>query len=199
MTTLAHPLRLALTPRTARLSQSLTNTILITVGVGFMATMAQVAIQPAGWPVPITGQTFGMLLIGASYGAALGVSTLGAYLLIGALGAPIFSQGNSGFAVLFGPTGGYLFGMLLASFAVGYLAERKWDSKVPTALLQMLICESLIFIPGVLMLAASYHMGLGDAFYNGCVKFLGVEAIKIALAGTLLPGIWAVLARLRTK
>ena len=199
MTTLAHTLRLALTPRTARLSQSLTNTILITVGVGFMAAMAQIAIQPAGWPVPITGQTFGMLLIGTSYGAALGVSTLGAYLLIGALGAPIFSQGNSGFAVLFGPTGGYLFGMLLASFAVGYLAERKWDSKVPTALLQMLIGEALIFIPGVLMLAASYRMGLGDAFYNGCVKFLGVEAIKIALAGTLLPGIWAVLARLRTK
>ncbi len=199
MTTLAHPLRLALTPRTARLSQSLTNTILITVGVGFMAAMAQIAIQPAGWPVPITGQTFGMLLIGTSYGAALGFSTLGAYLLIGALGAPIFSQGNSGFAVLFGPTGGYLFGMLLASFAVGYLAERKWDSKVPTALLQMLIGEALIFIPGVLMLAASYRMGLGDAFYNGCVKFLGVEAIKIALAGTLLPGIWAVLARLRTK
>ncbi len=199
MTTLAHPLRLALTPRTARLSQSLTNTILITVGVGFMAAMAQIAIQPAGWPVPITGQTFGMLLIGTSYGAALGVSTLGAYLLIGALGAPIFSQGNSGFAVLFGPTGGYLFGMLLASFAVGYLAERKWDSKVPTALLQMLIGEALIFIPGVLMLAANYRMGLGDAFYNGCVKFLGVEAIKIALAGTLLPGIWAVLARLRTK
>ena len=164
-----------------------------------MAAMAQIAIQPAGWPVPITGQTFGMLLIGTSYGAALGVSTLGAYLLIGALGAPIFSQGNSGFAVLFGPTGGYLFGMLLASFAVGYLAERKWDSKVPTALLQMLIGEALIFIPGVLMLAASYRMGLGDAFYNGCVKFLGVEAIKIALAGTLLPGIWAVLARLRTK
>ena len=188
MTTLAHPLRLALTPRTARLSQSLTNTILITVGVGFMAAMAQIAIQPAGWPVPITGQTFGMLLIGTSYGASLG-----------ALGAPIFSQGNSGFAVLFGPTGGYLFGMLLASFAVGYLAERKWDSKVPTALLQMLIGEALIFIPGVLMLAASYRMGLGDAFYNGCVKFLGVEAIKIALAGTLLPGIWAVLARLRTK
>lgn len=199
MTTLAYPLRLALTPRTARLSQSLTNTILITVGVGFMSAMAQVAIQPAGWPVPITGQTLGMLLIGTSYGAGLGVSTLGAYLLIGALGAPIFSQGNSGFAVLFGPTGGYLFGMLLASFAVGYLAERKWDSKVPTALLQMLIGEALIFIPGVLMLAASYHMGLGDAFYNGCVKFLGVEGIKIALAGKLLPGIWAVLARLRTK
>ena len=95
MTTLAHPLRLALIPRTARLSQSLTNTILITVGVGFMSAMAQVAIQPAGWPVPITGQTFGMLLIGTSYGAGLGVSTLGAYLLIGALGAPIFSQGNS--------------------------------------------------------------------------------------------------------
>ncbi|NBO08209.1 MAG: biotin transporter BioY [Actinobacteria bacterium] len=199
MTTLAHPLRLALTPRTAHLSRSLTNTLFITVGVGFMSAMAQVAIQPAGWPVPITGQTLGMLLISTSYGYALGVSTLGAYLLIGALGAPIFSQGNSGFAALFGPTGGYLFGMLLASCAVGYLAERKWDSKVPTALLQMLIGEVLIFIPGVLMLAASYHMGLGDAFYNGCVKFLGVEGIKIALAGTLLPGIWAVLARLRAK
>ena len=199
MTTLAHPLRLALTPRTARLSRSVTNTLLITAGVGFMSAMAQVAIQPAGWPVPITGQTLGMLLISTSYGYALGVSTLGAYLLIGALGAPIFSQGNSGFAALFGPTGGYLFGMLLASFAVGYLAERKWDSKVHTALLQMLIGEALIFIPGVLMLAASYHMGLGDAFYNGCVKFLGVEGIKIALAGTLLPGIWAVLARLRAK
>jgi hypothetical protein len=103
--------------------------------------------------------------------------------------SPISTTGNI--------TGGYLFGMLLASFAVGYLAERKWDSKVPTALLQMLIGEALIFIPGVLVLAASYHMGLGDAFYNGCVKFLGVEGIKIALAGTLLPGIWAMLAKLR--
>ncbi len=197
MTTLAHPLRVALMPRTARLSTRAINAALVIVGVGFMSVMAQVAIQPAGWPVPITGQTLGMLLIGTSYGAGLGVSTMGAYLLIGALGAPIFSQGNSGFTALFGPTGGYLFGMLLASFAVGYLAERKWDIKVPTALLQMLIGEALIFIPGVLVLAASYHMGLGDAFYNGCVKFLGVEGIKIALAGTLLPGIWAVLAKLR--
>jgi len=180
-------LRTTVLPRTSARA----NALLVVGGVVFLSLMAQVAWQPKGWPVPITGQTLGVLIIGTSFGATLGVVTFALYLAAGALGAPIFSQAHHGFSVLTGPTGGYLIGMLLTAFVTGKLAERKWDTKVPSALLQMIIGEVLIFVPGVLVLAAYYSMPLSAAIENGFTKFVGVEAIKIVFAGLLMPTTWS--------
>ena len=107
-----------------------TNTALVAGGVLALSLLAQVALPIPGSPIPVTGQTLGVLLIGTSYGATLGVTTFLTYLLIGLAGAPVFAGGAHGLSRLTGATGGYLIGMLLASFVVGALAGRKWDQRI---------------------------------------------------------------------
>ena len=104
-----------------------TNAFLVSAGVLALALLAQVALPIPGSPIPVTGQTLGVLLIGTSYGATLGITTFLTYLFIGIAGAPIFAGGAHGLSRLTGATGGYLVGMLVASFVVGALAGRKWD------------------------------------------------------------------------
>jgi biotin transport system substrate-specific component len=106
-------------------------------GVGFITLMAQVAIPVPGSPVPVTGQTLAVLLIGTTYGARLGVTTFATYLLAGIAGAPVFAPSataaNHGIDRLLGATGGYLVGMFVASLLLGYLADRKADQKFKTS------------------------------------------------------------------
>lgn len=193
MTTIA-PLRAVLIPRTS----AITSTMLVVGGTAFMSLMAQVAIPVPGSPVPITGQTLGVLLIGTAYGASLGLTTIAAYLAIGILGAPVFAQGAHGLAKLTGPTGGYLAGMLLSALAVGALANRRWDVQFKTSYGQMLLGELLIFAPGLLWLkiytGASWSWTVGA----GLTPFVIGEIVKIGLAGTTLPGVWKLVRRVRS-
>lgn len=99
---------------------------LLQVGLGviFIALLAQVRLELG--PVPITGQTLGVLLIGAAYGLSLGTLTLVSYLIVGGLGLGVFAGGAAGWSVLSGMTAGYLLGFVLAAAVVGYLAQRGW-------------------------------------------------------------------------
>src|SRR5919201_1049128 len=106
----AATLRLAVFPR----SSLVTDAVLVLAGTGFVALAAQVSIGLPFTPVPITGQTFAVVLVGASLGALLGLASLGLYLFVGALGAPVYADGNHGWDVLTGPTGGYIVGFVLA-------------------------------------------------------------------------------------
>ena len=187
-------LRAAIFPR----ANSLTNSLLALGGAGFLAVMAQIAIPVPGSPVPVTGQTLGVLLIGASYGPALSISTVALYLAIGAAGAPIFSNGGSGFAKLVGPTGGYLAGMVLTSLVLGYLATKKWDARFRTALQAMLIGEVLTFIPGLIWLQHATGKDWSWTISAGFTPFILGEAIKIALAAVTLPAIWKVVDKRRS-
>jgi len=187
-------LRAALFPR----SNSLTNSLLALGGVGFLAATAQIAILVPGSPVPVTGQTLGVLLIGASYGPALSISTVALYLAVGAAGAPIFSNGGSGFAKLTGPTGGYLAGMVLTALVLGYLANKKWDARFRTALPAMLIGEVLTFIPGLIWLQHATGQDWSWTISKGFTPFILGEAIKISLAAVTLPAIWKVVDKRRS-
>lgn len=186
-------LRSALFPR----ATSLTNSLLALVGAGFLAVMAQIAIPVPGSPVPVTGQTLGVLLIGASYGPALSLSTVALYLAAGAAGAPIFANGSSGIAKLVGPTGGYLAGMVLTSLVLGYLANKKWDARFRTALPAMLIGEVLIFVPGLIWLQHATGKDWSWTINAGLTPFIFGEVIKIAIAATALPTIWKVVDKRR--
>ena len=168
---------------------------LILTGTVFLAVMAQISIPIPGSPVPLTGQTLGVLLLGTAYGAGLGFSTIAFYLLIGMAGAPIFSSGTSGIERIVGPTGGYLVGMLISSLVLGTLAGRKWDQKIKTVIPTMIIGNSIIFAIGLLWL----HQYTGQTwlwtFDKGFTPFIFGEIIKIAIASTALPAVWKYVAK----
>lgn len=184
-------LRSAVFPRATTYSKAM----LVTFGTLFIAGLAQIALPIPGSPVPITGQTLGVLLIGASYGSQLGAATLVTYLVAGVAGAPFFAQGAHGLAKLTGPTGGYLVGMLFASLLVGALAGRKWDQKLRSALPAMLLGDAIIFTFGLYWLQAYTHQSWTWTIANGFTPFLFGEALKIAIAGTSLPLVWKYVQR----
>lgn len=197
MTTISvapHSLRAALFPK----STLLTNATLVASGVAFLALMAQIALPIPGSPVPVTGQTLGALLIGASYGSALGATTFGSYLLIGIAGAPVFSNQGHGLAKLVGPTGGYLVGMFLATIILSFLASKKWDKKIPTAIASMLIGQLVIFIPGLFWLHQYTGKDWAWTVNAGLTPFIFGEIIKLAIAATALPTLWRVVDKRRS-
>ncbi len=171
-----------------RLDRRVRDAILIVSGSLFVAAMAQVKIPLPFTPVPLTGQTFAVLVIGAVLGSSRGVTSLLLYLLLGLVGLPVFAGGSHGLAVLTGPTGGYLVGFLLAAYLIGKLAARQLDRRILTALLAFLAGMAVIYICGVAWL--SLFLGFKGAILGGLVPFLIGDAIKLAAAGLVLPAAW---------
>lgn len=165
--------------------------LLIIGGSIFVAASAQ--IQVPMWPVPMTMQTFAVLLIGAAYGSRLGAATMVAYLAEGAVGLPVFAGFSGGIGVLQGPTAGYIAGFILAAGATGWLAERRWDRNLGTTALSMLIGNVLIYVPGLIVLAG--FVGADKVFEFGLTPFLAGDALKLALAAVLLPAAWRIIGR----
>jgi biotin transport system substrate-specific component len=189
----AATLRLALLPR----SDVLTSVLLVAAGVLLVAGAAQIRIPLADTPVPITGQTFAVVLIGAAYGASLGASTLVAYWLIGLAGAPIYAEGKSGWDTFVGPTGGYIVGFILAAALTGWLAQQRWDRKFSSSLGAMLLGNVAIYVPGLLWLAHYLDTGVNDTLVAGLYPFVLGDVIKLFLAGALLPSAWLAVRRFR--
>jgi biotin transport system substrate-specific component len=168
------------------------NLLLTFLGSWFVALLAQISIPLGFTPVPITGQTLGVLLVGSLLGTRMGTIALLLYVAQGAIGFPFFSDGGSGVEVLYGSTAGYIFGFVLAAALTGWLAERGWDKKVSTTVLSMVLGSVLIYIPGVLWLS-TFVGGLGEALALGVLPFLPGAAVKIAVAAGVLPGGWKLL------
>lgn len=160
--------------------------ILVLVGSGLIALAAQVAIPL--WPVPVTGQTFGVLLVGALLGRRRGAASLLTYLSQGAVGLPVFAGGTAGIAKLTGPTGGYLVGFVVAAFVVGWLSERGWDRRFVTTVIAMVIGNAVIYSLGLLWL--THFVGQGAVLSVGFTPFLLGDLLKIALAALVLPWGW---------
>ena len=179
-------LRASLFPR----SSALTRVLFVTGGVIFLSALAQVAFPIPGSPVPFTGQTLGVLLLATSYGATLGATTFAVYLLAGIAGAPIFANGSYGIEKVFGATGGYLVGMLIASFVLGKLAERRLDQKFITSLPAMLLGNVIIFTFGLIWLHQYTGQDWAWTFNAGLTPFVLGEILKIAIAGTSFPILW---------
>jgi biotin transport system substrate-specific component len=185
-TTFADVLR----PTGKRATQAYDLTIVIG-GSLIVALAAQIAFRLPFSPVPITGQTFGVLLIGTLLGRRRGVMSLLTYLVEGLIGLPVFAGGSSGLAYMLGPTGGYLFGFIAAAFLTGWLAERRWDRHVSTAVLSMLIGNAAIYTTGLGWL--SIYVPNQSVTSFGAAPFLIGDITKIALAATLLPAGWKLL------
>ncbi len=157
-------------------------------GVLFLSLLAQVAIPLPFTPVPITGQSLGVMLIGVSYGARRAFWTTLSYLFCGAIGLPVFAASAFGMAKILGPTGGYLLGFIIAAWCMGFLTE-KFKSKTWFQVLPIFILGHLIiFIFGVVGLMQ--FMDLSTAINLGVTPFLLGTVIKISIASGLLPLFW---------
>jgi biotin transport system substrate-specific component len=186
MTFAAGSLRARVMPR----SSAISNIALISGGVLLLAASAQIAIPVPGSPVPVTGQTLGVLLIGTSYGSGIGLATFAIYLLAGIAGAPVFAGASFGIEKITGATGGYLIGMLITTYVLGLLAKRNLDQKFLTALPSMLLGNVIIFSCGIIWL---HHFTGKDWTWTinaGLTPFIVGEILKIVIAGTSLPILW---------
>jgi biotin transport system substrate-specific component len=166
--------------------------ILLVIG-GSLFVAASAQIQVPMWPVPMTMQTFAVLLVGAAYGSRLGAATMLAYLAEGAAGLPVFAGFSGGIGVLQGPTVGYIVGFIFAAGVVGWLAERTWDRNVLTTAVAMLAGNVLIYVPGLIVLAG--FVGADKVVAYGLAPFLLGDAIKLALAAALLPAAWKIVGK----
>jgi biotin transport system substrate-specific component len=189
----AATLRLAVFPG----SGLLTDALLVLAGTAFVAVAAQVSISLPFTPVPITGQTFAVVLVGASLGALLGLASLGLYLFVGALGAPVYADQQHGWDVLTGPPGGYIVGFVLAAVLTGFLAQKRWDRRFSSAVAAMLSGNVVIYLVGLPWLAAKIDAGLEDTLEAGLYPFVVGDLLKLYLAGALLPAAWAAVARFK--
>lgn len=180
--------------------------LLVLGGTLLMTLLARISIPLPFTPVPVTGQTLGVILLGALYGPRLGALTMLAYLAEGLLGLPVFSMGTSawspsripGLPVILGPTAGYLLAFPLAAWLVGRLAHRGWDRRVSTAIPAMLAGELVILALGFSWLVAATAMLTGQVnlaalFVAAVLPFLPGTALKITLAALALPGGWRLL------
>ncbi len=168
------------------------NIALVVLGSLFIALMAQVRIPLPFSPVPVTGQTLAILLIGMLYGRNRALATVGLYLTEGLAGLPVFA-GGAGLSYVLGPTGGYLIGFLFAAYLLGVFAEWGWDRRFGSAFFAMMIGSVVILTLGTIYLAA--FMGWKTAWMSGFVPFIGVDVLKSVVAATLLPAGWRILRK----
>jgi biotin transporter BioY len=165
--------------------------VLVLGGILLLGMTAQLTIPLV--PVPVTGQTFGVLLLGALLGARRGGLSVAGYVAAGVAGMPVFAGGAAGPARLFGPTGGYLIGFIAAAWVVGRLSEKGWDRRLTTAAAAMLVGTVAIYAFGLPWLAA--FVGWRDVLALGLAPFVVGDLLKLALAALTLPGGWALLGR----
>lgn len=161
--------------------------LLVLLGSAIVALGAQVAVYLPFTPVPISGQTFAVLLVGAALGSRRGAASLLTYVAQGAMGLPVFAGGTAGLAVLMGPRGGYLLGMIVAAYLVGWLVERGWDRHVLRAGAAMLAGNAAIYLIGLPWLALFVGGQMSAALNLGLYPFLVGDGIKLLLAAAGLP------------
>jgi len=176
------------------------NTLLVVAASLFVALCAQVSLPLPFSPVPVTGQTFAVLLLGATLGARRSAAALLLYLAEGALGLPVFAPGGlPGVARLLGPTGGYLFAFPVAAFLLGWTMERlprKWGLWLAAAL----GAELFILMAGTAWLRLVAPIaGWGEAAQLGLLPFLPGSVVKVLLVGACLPASWWAVERARPR
>ena len=173
-------------PAASPVSRGMVDVAAVFGGALLLALCAQVRIPLPFTPVPITGQTFAVLLLPVMLGGWRGPAAVAAYLAQGALGLPFFAGGAAGAAVLAGPTGGYLLGFLLAAVVIAVLAGHSRGSRLRLAL-AMVAGNLVIYLCGVPWLARFVEGGLGAAVMLGMTPFLVGDAIKLIAALILVP------------
>jgi biotin transport system substrate-specific component len=167
--------------------------LLVLAAAALTALAAQWRIQLPFTPVPITGQTFAVLLTGAALGWKMGAAGQMLYLAVGAVGAPVFTDASGGLDVIRGATGGYLIGFVFAAGLVGWMAEHRQDRTFPTMFTAFIVGSTVIYGFGVVGLMTSTGWPITEAVEKGIVPFLLGDILKAASAGLILPGAWKLL------
>lgn len=163
--------------------------VLLTSVIGSFLLAISSKVQIPLTPVPVTLQTLVLLVMSMFLGWRGAVGATSLYLFQGAIGLPVFAHGG-GFIILFGPTGGYLFGFLIASLVVGYLAEKGWDKSVVLTFTSMTIGTLIIYLFGVIWL--SYLKDLNTALVFGLLPFITPDILKICLGTCLVSAGWEI-------
>lgn len=172
-------------PRSAIMS-----VVLVVAAAALTALAAQWYIILPFTPVPISGQTFAVLLTGAALGWKLGAAGQLLYIGLGVAGAPVFTDASSGLEVMTGATGGYIVGFVFAAGLIGWMAEHRQDRTFATMFTSFIVGSVVIYAFGVVGLMIATGWPLGEAVEKGVVPFLLGDIIKAAAAGLLLPGAW---------
>jgi biotin transport system substrate-specific component len=176
-------------------SPRLRNAMLVMAGAVLIFLTSLIAIPIPGSPVPFTLQTFGILVVGGALGMRRGGLASLVYVALGVVGLPFFAEGRGGLEVIWGATGGYLIGFVLAAALVGRLAELGWDRHIGGSLGMNTLGTVVIYAIGVPWLAVTTGMDLGQAIAVGLVPFLVVDIIKLAAAAGVFPVAWWVVGR----
>jgi biotin transport system substrate-specific component len=177
------------------LSSRARHIVLIVTGALLIYLTSLIVIPVPGSPVPVTGQTFGVLLVGGALGFRRGLAAVVLYVVLGAVGLPVFAEGKDGVQVLLGARGGYLIGFILAGSLVGRLAELGWDRHLLGALGAMAIGNALIYVVGLPWLAAVAGFSPTVTLEKGLFPFVLGDALKLVLAAGLFPAAWWVVGR----
>ncbi len=173
----------------------LADTVLVLAGTGLVAAAAQISVKLPFTPVPITGQTFAVVLVGASLGTIRGSASLLLYLWLGVAGAPIYSHHDHGWSVITSASGGYIVGFVFAAAAAGFLAERRWDRTLSSSIGAMLTGNVIVYLVGLPWLAVVLGTSLERTLELGLYPFVAGDLFKLYLAAALLPGAWRVVER----
>ncbi len=198
MTTINPTLAMAGGPATLAdlLPRTRARTVALVVGVALLTAAAAQITIPLPWtPVPVTGQTFAVLLAGATLGWRAGGASQVLYVALGAGGLPFYADGASGWQVATGATGGYLVGFVVAAALVGLLAEHRQDRSVLTSVPAMLAGTAVIYLLGVTWLAFVLDADATTALTKGLLPFVIGDAVKLVAAGLLLPAAWRLAGR----
>ena len=163
--------------------------LLVLAGTAFMVLMSQIAIAVPPSPVPITGQTFAVVVCGAALGSVRGTLAMLIWAVAG-LFLPVYSDGGSGLHHLTGATGGYIFGLVCAAYVVGWLAERGADRRVLAAFAAFVAGQLIVFGFGVPWLKVSTGMTWSTAVHDGFAIFIVGGLIKAAVAAAVVPSVW---------
>ena len=163
---------------------NIANGIGVLLGSLLIAMLAQISIHIPFSPVPITGQTIGVLLVGGILGSRKGLLSVIAYISEGSLGLPVYAKMSAGFPVLFGPTGGYILSFIPAVLIIGYLSEKNFTKKIITSFVSCISVTLLILGLGTLFL--SLFFGLKESFIMGFYPFIYVGIVKSFISATLI-------------
>jgi biotin transport system substrate-specific component len=175
-----------------------TDLVLVAAGAALVAIAAQFYVPM--WPVPISGQTFAVLLVGTTLGASRGALSMALYAVLGLIGLPVYTDGAASLAYFGGTTGGYIVGFVFAAAVSGWLAQRAWDRRVLGTLATFAAGTVTIYAFGLPWLAIVLSkMGvpdvLGSTINGGLLPFLVGDALKALLAAGLLPLAWKAIGR----
>jgi len=164
----------------------------LVIGFSLLTALSAQIVIPM-WPIPITGQTFAVVLTGALLGSRLGAVTMIIYLIEGAVGLPFFAGGHGGLLHLMGPSGGYLIAFPAAAFITGAFAEHGWDRKFLSAAAAMAIGSLVIMLSGWMWFSLVMRTSPALTLFNTVITFIPGDIIKICLAAAVLPSGWKLL------